>query len=69
MKNKGYYENGLGEGVLETYYENGKINVKQEVKAGIKNGVTEVYDIEGNLKEKQLWINGKINFYKKKKQN
>lgn len=51
--------NKINDGVLVTYFSNGQKSGGYEVKNGVLNGVSEAYFIDGKLKEKGGYKNGK----------
>ena len=71
---KGNVKNGVKDGEYTTYWDNGKISIKETYQNGILNGISSKYNVYGDLLEEATYVNGKIegsimkvDFYNQKK--
>lgn len=57
---KGYYREGLKDGIWKSWYPNGNLYVTQEWDKGQKDGAFRVYQPDGRFKEKGNYKNGEL---------
>ncbi len=55
------YKNGLLDGVVKNYYDNGNVTEETFYKEGKKHGTSKIYTEEGILIEDVIYVDGKLN--------